>query len=145
MTLTTGPMIRFPVDLTPDDNDTLLVTSPDLPEVTSFGSDEAEALRMGAGAVAEALAGRLLDFSDIPRPGAGVHLVPLDLQMTLKVSLFWALREKGKSRADLVRLLGVHRPQVDRLFDPNHATRLDQYEAAFRCLGRRISIEVEAA
>ena len=35
----------YPVVLTPDDNDTLLVTCPALPEVTTFGEDKADALR----------------------------------------------------------------------------------------------------
>ena len=30
-------MIKFRVKLTPDDNDTLLVTAPDFPEVITFG------------------------------------------------------------------------------------------------------------
>jgi hypothetical protein len=37
-------MRGYPIELTPDDNGTLLVTCPDLPEVTSFGVDEADAI-----------------------------------------------------------------------------------------------------
>lgn len=37
-------------------------------------------------------------------------------------------------------------PQVDRLLDLNHASRLDQLEAAFVTLNKRLSIQiVEAA
>jgi antitoxin HicB len=135
-------LIRYPLVFTPDDNDTLLVTCPDLPEVTSFGETETDALQYGAGAVAEAVAGRLADFEDIPRPSEGQNAVPLDLQLSLKVMLAWALREDGLTRADLMRRLGGHRPQVDRLFDPNHAARLDRYEAAFAALGRRVGLEI---
>ena len=42
-----GPWIEmsltYPIKLEPDDNGTLLVTCPALPEVTTFGEDEAEA------------------------------------------------------------------------------------------------------
>ena len=72
-------------------------------------------------------------------------MVLVDMQLTLKVLLFWALQEAHMSRADLVRSLGLHRPQIDRLFDPNHATRVDQYDAAFRALGRRAHISLIAA
>jgi predicted RNase H-like HicB family nuclease len=41
-----------------DDNGTLLVTCPTLPEVTTFGDDENDARRRGAEAVEEALAAR---------------------------------------------------------------------------------------
>lgn len=137
--------IRYPLTLTPDDNDTLLVTCPDLPELTSWGEDEADALRHGADALAEAIAGRLVHFEDIPRPSAGAPTAALDLQMTMKVLLLWALRDQGLTRADLQRLMGEHRPQIDRLFDPNHATRIDRYEAAFAALGRQVEIEVSRA
>jgi antitoxin HicB len=136
-------LIRYPLVLTPDDNDTLLVTCPDLPEVTSFGEDEADALRHGTNAVAEAVAGRLATFQEVPRPSEGAHAVPLDLQMSLKVELAWALRDDGLTRADLMRLMRSHREQVERLFDPNHAGRLDRYEAAFKALGRQVSVEVK--
>src|SRR5207249_1965214 len=42
----------YPLDLEPDDNGTLLVTSKDFPELTTFGTDEADALRHAADALA---------------------------------------------------------------------------------------------
>ncbi|PTW45714.1 type II toxin-antitoxin system HicB family antitoxin [Rhodovulum kholense] len=138
-------MLAYPVDLTPDDNGTFLVTCPDLPEVTSFGDTEAEALSMAKGAISEALASRLSGFEDIPQPSEGPRLVAVPLQLQIKVLLFWALSDADKTRADLVRDLGWHRPQVDRLFDPNHATRLEQYDAAFAALGRAPGFALEAA
>ncbi|MBL3562289.1 type II toxin-antitoxin system HicB family antitoxin [Rhodovulum sulfidophilum] len=138
-------MLAYPIDLTPDDNGTLLVTCPDLPEVTSFSDTEAEVLRVAKGAISEALASRLSGFEDIPRPGQGLRRAAVPLQLQIKVLLFWALSDAGKSRADLVRDLGWHRPQVDRLFDPNHATRLEQYDAAFAALGQAPGFALEAA
>lgn len=138
-------MIAYPLELTEDDNATLLVTCRDLAEVTSFGTDRAECLKNGRKAVAEAVAARLAGFEDIPRPSVGELRAELDLQLTLKVLLFWSLEEAGLTRADLVRLLGQHRPQIDRLFDPRHATRLNQYDAAFRALGRVADVVVRAA
>jgi len=63
-------MLRFPIKLEPDDNGTLLVTCPLLPEVTSFGDDEADALQHAADAIEEALAARISDGLDIPVPPA---------------------------------------------------------------------------
>ena len=48
--------------------------------------------------------------------------------------------DQGIRKADLARLLGWKAPQVDRLFDLNHASRLDQLEAAAKVLGRHIEI-----
>jgi antitoxin HicB len=49
-------MIGYRIKLAPDDNGTVLVTCPALPEVTTFGEDEADALRRAVGAIEEALA-----------------------------------------------------------------------------------------
>lgn len=135
-------LIRYPLTLTPDDNDTWLVTCLDLPEVTSFGETEAEALAMGAGAVVTAVAGRLADFADVPHPSEGPNAVALPLPLAVKVALFWAMHEEGVTRAELMRRLAEHRTQVDRLFDPSRSTRLEGYEAAFAALGRRLGVEV---
>jgi antitoxin HicB len=63
----------------------------------------------------------------------------------LKVSLYWALGEAGITRAELMRRLSWKRESVDRLFRLDHASRLDQIEAAFRALGRRIDVLIETA
>jgi antitoxin HicB len=36
-------MLAYPIVLEPDDNGTLLVTLPDVPEAVTFGEDEADA------------------------------------------------------------------------------------------------------
>jgi antitoxin HicB len=137
--------MEYPVTLIKDDNGSLLVTCPDLPEVTSFGKDEADALRRGRDAVEEALAARMDDFSPMPHPSAGEPRVRVRLPMAMKVELYRSLEASGMTRADLMRALGWHRNQVDRLFDPRHATRLDQFEAAFGAMRFRAEVRVEAA
>jgi antitoxin HicB len=42
-------MIGYRIKLAPDDNGTVLVTCPALPEVTTFGEDEVDALRRAVG------------------------------------------------------------------------------------------------
>jgi predicted RNase H-like HicB family nuclease len=59
---------RYLIKLEPDDNDTLLVTCPALPEVATFGEDEADAVRRARDAIEEALAARIEDGMDIPAP-----------------------------------------------------------------------------
>jgi antitoxin HicB len=140
-------MMRYSVKLVRDDNGTLLVTCPALPEVTTFGEDEAAALRHAVDAIEEALAARIADGADIPpapaRPRGRTVILPL--MTALKVSLYRALRDAGISRAELMRRLGWNRESVDRLFRLDHASRLDQLEAAFKALGRRIDASIERA
>ena len=57
----------YPVILTPDKNGTVLVTCPDLPEVTIFGEDEEDAIGRAADAM-ETVATRIARREDIPAP-----------------------------------------------------------------------------
>ncbi len=140
-------MLRYRIKLEPDDNDTLLVTCPALPDVTTFGNDEADALRRAADAIEEALAGRIAEGAEIPVASANPRgpVVSLPLMTSLKAMLYNALRESGTTRAELTRRLKWNRKSVDRLFRLDHASRLDQIEAAFHALGRSVAISVEKA
>lgn len=136
--------LSYPLILTPDDNGTLLVTCPDLPEVTTFGEDEADALRHAKDAIEEALAARIADGREIPQPRARSKIVAsLPTQTALKVCLYRTLQDQKITRAELSRRLHWRREQVDRLFRLGHATRLDQFDAAFRALGREVRLSIE--
>jgi antitoxin HicB len=137
--------MRYPVELEWEDN-TVLVSSPDFPGMHTFGDDEADALRHAVDAMETVILGRMLDREPIPHPGPiGRHSVVLPTQTALKVELYRAMLADGLRKADMARLLGWHPPQVDRLLDIRHASRLDQIEAAFRALGRSIEFEISKA
>ena len=141
-------MLRYPVKLTKDDNDTLLVTARDFPEVATFGKDEADALRRAIDAIATALQGRIADRKDIPTasaPRRRERLVALPAIVAAKLALYRAMIETGTRKADLARKLGVHPPQIDRLLDLDHDSRLDQIENAARAMGREMHIELKPA
>ncbi|OAN71163.1 hypothetical protein A8B82_21100 [Sulfitobacter sp. EhC04] len=134
--------LQYPFVATPD-GDGFLITCPDLPEVTSDADTLDDAAARAADAIEEAIAGRMASFEDIPRPSAGADMCdPLDPYLSIKVSLFWTLHDRQETRAGLARLLGWHRNSVDRLFMPRHATKLDQFSAAFSALGARLDFEV---
>lgn len=136
-------MLQYPFTATPD-GDGFLITCPDLPEVTSDADTLAEASSRATDAIEEAVAGRMAAFEDIPRPSAGADMcAPLDPYLSIKVSLFWALHDQQETRAGLARRLGWHRNSVDRLFTPQHATKLDQFSAAFSALDARLVFEVQ--
>jgi antitoxin HicB len=134
-------MISYRVELTPDDNRTLLVTCPDLPGVVTFGETEAEAIRWASDAIEEWIASCLQGFDPIPRPTPGAPRATLSLHTSMVLELYWALRERGWTRADLQRALGWHRPLVDRLFDLRHETKISRFEAAFRALGVELDVQ----
>jgi antitoxin HicB len=136
-------MISYRVELTADDNGTLLVTCPDLPGVVTFGETEAEALHWASDAIEEWIASCLHGFDPVPRPTPGEPRATLSLHTSMVLELYWALRARGWTRADLQRALGWHRPQVDRLFDLRQETKISRLEAAFRAIG--VELDVQAA
>jgi len=141
-------MLRYPVKLTRDDNGTLLVTAPDLPEVTTFGEDIDDALARAGDAIATALQGRITDRREIPAPSAvrrRQRLVALPAIVAAKLALYRAMMDTGTRKSDLARKLGVHAPQVDRLLDLDHNSRIDQLEDAARAIGREMHIELRPA
>jgi antitoxin HicB len=144
-------MIAYKVKLEPDDNDTLLVTCPDLPPVTTFGEDRVAALANAVDAIEKVIASYMAHGEDVPRPRPVARrrrdegLVVLPALSALKLELYWALRAAGITRAELARRLGWNRESVDRLFRLDHMSRLDQLETAFRALGRRVDVSIETA
>ena len=138
--------LAYPIVLTPDDNDTFLVTCPLLPMVVTFGATVAEARRHAVDAIETALAAMTNDGDDIPVPASpDPEAVRLPLLSSLKVELYRALRATGITRAELARRLAWQRESVDRLFRLDHHSRLEQIEAAFRALGREIDVVVREA
>lgn len=131
------------------DGDTWLVTSPDFEEVVSYGENKEAACRNGREAILQAIAGRIADGEDIPVPvmelpedAARSGFVQLPALAWLKAALYMNLRLQKKTRADLMRALGWHREQVDRLFRLDHNSSLDQMEKAFLALGIPLRVSV---
>lgn len=52
------------------------------------------------------------------------------------------MKDAGVGKAERSRRLGCHLPQVDRILDLRHASKLDQVEAALAALGLEIKVEV---
>ena len=61
------------------------------------------------------------------------------------MALYTAMRTAKISKAERARRLNCHLPQVDRLQDLRHASRLDQLDAAFRALGKQLPVQVSEA
>ncbi|MCY4615908.1 MAG: type II toxin-antitoxin system HicB family antitoxin [Chloroflexi bacterium] len=138
-------MLDYPVNLEADDNDTVLVTAPDFPELATFGEDRDEAIARAVDAFEEVIAARMHDREDISQPSAGEVHVTLPTLTAVKVMLYQGMRDQGIGKAELARRLGWHMPQVDRVLDVNHRSRLDQMDAALGAIGRRLQVTVAAA
>jgi antitoxin HicB len=129
----------------PDDNGTILVSFPDFPEAHTFGETKEEALVRAEDALATVIQAYIADRRPIPTPSApkkrDVSLT-LPVIMALKLALYRSLLETHTTKYALAKKLGWHVPQVDRLFDVRHRSRLDQLEAAAKALGKRVEVHV---
>jgi antitoxin HicB len=139
-------MMRYPVTLSKDDNGTFLVSFPDVPGAITYGDTQDEALRHALDALLTLFDAYMKDRRDIPTPsvraGASVELPALE---TSKIELYRAMRAGNIGKAELARRLDWHLPQVDRVLNVRHGSRLDQLEAALSAVGRRLVVTVEDA
>ncbi len=137
-------MLAYPITLE-DDDGTLLTTSPDFPELTTFGDDREEAIARAVHALEEVIAARIHDRRDIPIPSRGETYAVLPTLTSVKVMLYQGMKEQGVGKAELARRLGWHMPQVDRVLDVQHRSRLDQMDAALGAIGRQLHVMATAS
>lgn len=138
-------MFNYPVTLTPDDNGTYLVGFPDFPEANSIGGDQSEALLNAVDALESVLDMYFDQRRAIPAPSKGEpgqHLLALPALETAKVLLWNEMLEKKLRKADLARMLNVHMPQIDRLFDLGHSSKIEFVEQAAKALGKSLTISL---
>jgi antitoxin HicB len=136
--------MEYPVTLTPDDNDTYLVTFPDVDGAVTFGDTIEEALRRAPDALATILEAYIKDRRPIPPPSTRrtKYRVAVPALVEAKVRLYETMRAAKVTKAELGRRLDWHLPQIDRLLAMAHASQLSQLEAAFGVLGKRLVLGV---
>ena len=141
-------MRAYPAALIPDPDDGFTVTFRDVPEAITEGDTREEALLRAEDALESALAmyiaaGEPLPVSSMVEPGE--ELVPLSALGMAKAALYDAMREQNVGRAELARRLRWHLPQVARVLDLRHSSRMEQVEAALAALGLRLIVDVAKA
>jgi antitoxin HicB len=125
-----------------------LVSFPDFPNVQTYGDDEEEALARAVDALETYLMSMIEDREPIPEPRHSKRRqrsITLPALTEAKIGLYRQMRAAGVGKAELARRLHCHLPQIDRLLDLNHASRLDQIEQALLAVGKRLRISIEDA
>ena len=132
-------MVSYPVELQPDEG-TVLVTSAEFPELTTYGEDEDEAMLRAKDALEEAIAARIDTGADVPAPSSGRHRIALSPLMAAKVVLYQEMRRQQVGKAELARRLGWRLSRIDRVLDVQHRSRLDHVAEALDAVGRRLEV-----
>lgn len=97
----------------------------------------------------DALTGMIGDLIDsripVPIPSDAVEgelVIHLPVLTCLKASLHNAMISTGTRKADLARKLNQKGPQIDRLLDVSHASKVETLEQALYLLGYEVSVSV---
>lgn len=136
-------MLSYNVTFTPDTNGTYLIQYPDFPE----GASVTEDLKEWGPPAAVGLEAVMQMYIDARRPiplrsDSGDASVPIGSMQTAKVLLSNEMVRQGVRKTDLARRLGIHNPQVDRLLDLGHNSKMDAIEAACKELGKRLDVSL---
>ena len=131
-----------------NDADGLWVNSRDVPRMHGVGDSLDAALASALDGMETAFTFYVEDGEPIPAPGPaapGDAMLHLPLLVAAKVALWNAFLASGLSKSELARRMGVARPQVDRLVDFLHHSKIEQVERAMAVLGQRMAFTVQAA
>jgi len=125
-----------------------VVTFPDVPEAITQGDTIEEAMTMASEALELALTFYTDRWADLPSasaPKRGWRMVRIPALSEAKFGLYSALRAAGIRKVELAQRMKCSPSQVDRLLDISHHSKLDQIEAAFAAIGKRLAIEIQDA
>ena len=137
-------MLQYPVKLTTE-GECILVDFPDFPEAHTFGDTREEALRRASDALLTVIEAYMKDRQRLPQPSRGKLTVTVPPLTVPKIELYKAMQQKRITKAELGRRLGWHMPQVDRILDVRHASRMDRLQQALQAVDRRLEVTVVEA
>lgn len=118
----------------------------DLQGFNSIGESIEDALSESVDAIALILQDHIDRRQPIPEASEkkrGEYWVSLPALDVAKIGLYQAMRANGLRKSDLARKLGMHAPQIERLLDLTHSSKLEQVEAALAAVGYRVNLSVE--
>ncbi|AHD16069.1 hypothetical protein C163_20770 [Pseudomonas sp. FGI182] len=139
-------VFEYPVVVHLEDG-SVWVSCPDVPEMACAGDTSEEALFDAVDALESALSFYVDQKIAIPLPATpteGQPVVRLPALTAAKAALWNTMVAQKISKTEMARRLGVNRPQVDRLVDLLHRSKIEQVEHALHVLGQRIELSVVA-
>jgi antitoxin HicB len=141
--------MKYPALFEPAEEGGFVITFPDWDWGVTQGEEESDGVEMAQDALVTMIAYCIRHGKPVPSPttpkGKKYRMIELPAMLAMKTELYIAFQSSGIRKAELARRLGIPATTVDRLFNFENHTRLDQIEAAFRALGKRLSIQVSDA
>ena len=141
--------MEYPNLFEPAEEGGFVITFPDFGWGVSQGDNEEDALDMARDALLTMIAEHIRKGEDLPHPthprGKKCRMIQLPALQAAKAGLYMAFRQSGMKKVELARALNIPKTNVDRLFDFRNHSRLDQLEAAFAAVGKRLVVSVQDA
>jgi antitoxin HicB len=141
--------MEYPALFEPAEEGGFVITYPDFGWGVTQGDTEQEAVEMATDALFTMIREHIRKGEDVPGPsrprGRKYRMIRLPVLHGLKAELYTAFRASGITKAELARRLEIPKTVVDRLFSFDNHTRMDQIEAAFAALGKRVDVSVRDA
>jgi antitoxin HicB len=126
-----------------------VVTFPDFGYGVTQGETDHEAMEMAQDLLMLTIMDFIREGKPLPEPSrrrrARFRTVALPALQFAKVELYNAFVKSGLKKAEFARRIGIPKTHIERLFSLRHQSRMDQIEAAFAALGKRVEIAVRDA
>ncbi|EKL5246241.1 hypothetical protein Q1B84_001517 [Salmonella enterica] len=139
-------MFNYAVKLEHDpDTKSWIATCRDLPLFNSVGDSVDDALLESVDGTIVALSIEIDARRPIPaasQPEEGEYVIHLPVLVVMKAALHNAMIATGTRKSDLARSMGMKGPQIDRLLDVCHSSKVETVELALQQLNRTVQISV---
>jgi antitoxin HicB len=126
-----------------------VVSLPDFGYGVTQGETDQEAIAMAQDLLMLTIGDYMRESKALPAPrrhrGSKFRPVPLPALQAVKVDLYAAFLESGLKKVELARRMEIPKTNIERLFSLRHHSRLNQIEAAFAALGKRLHVEARDA
>ena len=126
-----------------------VVTFPDFGYGVTQGETAEEAMEMARDLLILTIADYMREGKPLPAAarhrGAKFRPVALPALQTAKLELYAGFVRSGLKKTEFARRIGIPKTHVERLFSLRHQSRLNQIEAAFAALRKRLTVEVRDA
>ncbi len=141
--------MEYPALFEPAEEGGFVITFPGFGGGVAQGDNEEDAREMARYALLTMIGEHIRKGEDLPRPthprGRKYRMIQLPALQAVKAGLYLAFRRSKMKKVELARALGIPKTNVDRLFDFRNHSRLDQLEAAFAAVGKRLVVSVQDA
>ncbi|EJI4859031.1 hypothetical protein RTS15_005174 [Salmonella enterica] len=139
-------MFNYAVKLEHDpDTKSWIATCRDLPLFNSAGDSVDDALLESVDGAIVALSIEIDARRPIPaasQPEDGEYVIHLPVLVVMKAALHNAMIATGTRKSDLARSMGMKGPQIDRLLDVCHSSKVETVELALQQLNRTVQVSV---